>query len=178
MPPFSRSIFLVGMFLRDNIVHCCRIVRAGRRSCSVVPQTLVSRLAAGIDGPPAGARKSAGGGRGRSLDGTARDIAAEPDPAGAEPDPRSNVCCSSRASRRGSPRSSGRYGAVAALGAALEDYRIFDETLVNLIKPANAPAGSPKCSNPLRLWPSKRVEIVIKRLMALLEPVSILVIGA
>jgi general secretion pathway protein F len=65
----------------------------------------------------------------------------------------------------------------SGLGAALADYRIFDESLVNLI---NVGERSGRLADMLRSaahLAEQKGRDRIKRLMAMLEPVSILVIG-
>jgi general secretion pathway protein F len=65
----------------------------------------------------------------------------------------------------------------SALAAALEDYRIFDETLINLIKVGERSGRLADMLKSAALLAEQNGRDRIKRLMALLEPASILVIG-
>ena len=65
----------------------------------------------------------------------------------------------------------------SALGAALEDYRIFDETLVNLIRVGERSGRLADMLRSAATLAEQKGRDRIKRLMALLEPVSILAIG-
>ena len=63
------------------------------------------------------------------------------------------------------------------LAAALEDYRIFDEILVNLIRVGERSGRLAEMLRSAATFAEQKGRDRIKRLMALLEPVSILVIG-
>ena len=133
MPPFSRGIFLVGMFLRDNIVSVAGLgvvliaalvllfrrpsVRARLRELAVRLPVLGNMLV------------EAEAGRWTAMLATllrnrvplvqSLSLARE------------SLC--SKASRRSSRRSRRAVRGGSGLGAALADYRVFDESLVNLI---------------------------------------------
>ena len=64
-----------------------------------------------------------------------------------------------------------------ALGSALEDYRIFDEALVNLVKVGERSGRLAEMLQSAAALAEQKGRDRIKRLMALLEPLSILVIG-
>jgi general secretion pathway protein F len=65
----------------------------------------------------------------------------------------------------------------SALAAALEDYRIFDETLVNLISVGERSGRLADMLKSAAILAEQKGRDRIKRLMTLLEPASILVIG-
>jgi general secretion pathway protein F len=65
----------------------------------------------------------------------------------------------------------------SALGAALEDYDIFDETLVNLIRVGERSGRLAEMLQSAATLAEQKGRDRIKRLMALLEPAAILVIG-
>ena len=64
-----------------------------------------------------------------------------------------------------------------ALGTALEDYRIFDEALVNLVRVGERSGRLAEMLQSAAALAEQKGRDRIKRLMALLEPASILVIG-
>jgi general secretion pathway protein F len=66
----------------------------------------------------------------------------------------------------------------SSLGAALEDYRTFDETLINLIRVGERSGRLAEMLRSAATLSEQKGRDRIKRMMALLEPVSILVIGA
>jgi general secretion pathway protein F len=66
----------------------------------------------------------------------------------------------------------------SALGAALEDYGIFDETLVNLIRVGERSGRLAEMLKSAAALAEQKGRDRIKRVMALLEPAAILVIGA
>jgi general secretion pathway protein F len=66
----------------------------------------------------------------------------------------------------------------SALGTALEDYGMFDDTLVNLIRVGERSGRLPEMLKSAAALAEEKGRDRIKRVMALLEPVAILVIGA
>jgi general secretion pathway protein F len=177
MPPFSRGIFLAGMFLRDNIVSVAGLgvvliaalallfrrpaVRARLRELAVRLPVLGNMLV------------EAEAGRWTAMLATllhnrvplVQSLSLARDSLLIESF-KARLTQVERAVRGGS-----------GLGAALADYRIFDESLVNLI---NVGERSGRLADMLRSaahLAEQKGRDRIKRLMALLEPVSILVIG-
>jgi general secretion pathway protein F len=177
MPPFSRGIFLVGLFLRDNIVSVAGLalglvvalvllfrrpsVRARFRELAVRLPVLGHMLV------------EAEAGRWTSMLATllqnrvplVQSLSLARDSLLLESF-KAQLAQVERAVRGGS-----------GLGAALADYRIFDESLVNLI---NVGERSGRLADMLKSAANlaeQKGRDRIKRLMALLEPVSILVIG-
>jgi general secretion pathway protein F len=177
MPPFSRGIFLVGMFLRDNIVPVVGLgfvlvaalvlllrrpsVRARLRELAVRLPVLGNMLV------------EAEAGRWTAMLATllrnrvplVQSLSLARDSLLLESF-KAQLAQVERAVRGGS-----------GLGAALADYRIFDESLVNLI---NVGERSGRLADMLKSaahLAEQKGRDRIKRLMALLEPVSILVIG-
>ena len=177
MPPFSRGIFLVGLFLRDNIVSVAGLalglvvalvllfrrpsVRARFRELAVRLPVLGNMLV------------EAEAGRWTSMLATllqnrvplVQSLSLARDSLLLESF-KAQLAQVERAVRGGS-----------GLGAALADYRIFDESLVNLI---NVGERSGRLADMLKSAANlaeQKGRDRIKRLMALLEPVSILVIG-
>lgn len=65
----------------------------------------------------------------------------------------------------------------SALGTALEDYGIFDETLVNLIRVGERSGRLAEMLKSAAAFAEQKGRDRIKRVMALLEPAAILVIG-
>ena len=65
----------------------------------------------------------------------------------------------------------------SALAAALEDYRVFDETLVNLIRVGERSGRLAEMLRSAAMLAEQKGRDRIKRLMALLEPAAIVVIG-
>lgn len=177
MPPFSRGIFLAGLFLRDNIVSVAGLglvliaalvllfrrplVRARLRELAVRLPVLGSLLVEAEAGRWTGMLATLLQNRVplvQSLSLARDSLLLESFKA--------QLAQVERAVRGGS-----------GLGAALADYRIFDESLVNLI---NVGERSGRLADMLRSAASlaeQKGRDRIKRLMALLEPVSILVIG-
>ncbi len=177
MPPFSRGIFLVGLFLRDNIVSVAGLalvlvvalvllfrrpsVRARLRELAVRLPVLGHMLV------------EAEAGRWTAMLATllqnrvplVQSLSLARDSLLLESF-KAQLAQVERAVRGGS-----------GLGAALADYRIFDESLVNLI---NVGERSGRLADMLKSAANlaeQKGRDRIKRLMALLEPVSILVIG-
>jgi general secretion pathway protein F len=177
MPPFSRGIFLAGMFLRDNIVSVAGLgvvliaalallfrrpsVRARLRELAVRLPVLGNMLV------------EAEAGRWTSMLATllqnrvplvqSLSLARE------------SLLLESFKAQLAQVERAVRGG--SGLGAALADYRIFDESLVNLI---NVGERSGRLADMLRSaahLAEQKGRDRIKRLMAMLEPVSILVIG-
>lgn len=64
-----------------------------------------------------------------------------------------------------------------ALAAALEDYGIFDEILVNLVRVGERSGRLAEMLRSAAAFAEQKGRDRIKRVMALLEPVAILVIG-
>jgi general secretion pathway protein F len=177
MPPFSRGIFLVGLFLRDNIVSVAGLalvlvaalvllfrrpsVRARLRELAVRLPVLGHMLV------------EAEAGRWTAMLATllqnrvplVQSLSLARDSLLLESF-KAQLAQVERAVRGGS-----------GLGAALADYGIFDESLVNLI---NVGERSGRLADMLKSAANlaeQKGRDRIKRLMALLEPVSILVIG-
>jgi general secretion pathway protein F len=177
MPPFSRGIFLVGLFLRDNIVSVAGLalvlvaalvllfrrplVRARLRELAVRLPVLGHMLV------------EAEAGRWTAMLATllqnrvplVQSLSLARDSLLLESF-KAQLAQVERAVRGGS-----------GLGAALADYQIFDESLVNLI---NVGERSGRLADMLKSAANlaeQKGRDRIKRLMALLEPVSILVIG-
>lgn len=177
MPPFSRGIFLAGMFLRDNIVSVAGLgvvliaalvllfrrpsVRARLRELAVRLPVLGIMLVEAEAGRWTGMLATLLQNRVplvQSLSLARESLVLESFKA--------QLTQVERAVRGGS-----------GLGAALADYRIFDESLVNLI---NVGERSGRLADMLKSaahLAEQKGRDRIKRLMALLEPVSILVIG-
>jgi general secretion pathway protein F len=65
----------------------------------------------------------------------------------------------------------------SALGTALEDYGIFDETLVNLIRVGERSGRLAEMLKSAAAFAEQKGRDRIKRVMALLEPAAIVVIG-
>ncbi len=65
----------------------------------------------------------------------------------------------------------------SALAAALEDYRLFDETIVNLTRVGERSGRLADMLGSAAALAEQRGRDRIKRVMALLEPAAILVIG-
>ncbi len=65
----------------------------------------------------------------------------------------------------------------SALGAALEDYAIFDETLVNLVRVGERSGRLADMLKSAASLAEQRGRDRIKRAMAFLEPATIIVIG-
>ncbi len=177
MPPFSRGIFLAGMFLRDNIVSVAGLglvliavlallfrrpsVRARLRELAVRLPVLGNMLVEGEAGRWTAMLATLLQNRVplvQSLSLARELLLLESFKA--------QLAQVERAVRGGS-----------SLGAALADYGIFDESLVNLI---NVGERSGRLADMLKSaahLAEQKGRDRIKRLMALLEPVSILVIG-
>ena len=177
MPPFSRGIFLVGMFLRDNIVPVVGLgfvlvaalvlllrrpsVRARLRELSVRLPVLGNMLV------------EAEAGRWTAMLATllrnrvplVQSLSLARDSLLLESF-KAQLAQVERAVRGGS-----------GLGAALADYRIFDESLVNLINVGERSGRLADMLKSAAQLAEQKGRDRIKRLMALLEPVSILVIG-
>jgi general secretion pathway protein F len=177
MPPFSRGIFLVGMFLRDNIVPVVGLgfvlvaalvlllrrpsVRARLRELAVRLPVLGNMLV------------EAEAGRWTAMLATllrnrvplVQSLSLARDSLLLESF-KAQLAQVERAVRGGS-----------GLGAALADYRIFDESLVNLINVGERSGRLPDMLKSAAQLAEQKGRDRIKRLMALLEPVSILVIG-
>ncbi len=177
MPPFSRGIFVVGMFLRENIVSVAGLgvvliaalvlllrrpsVRARLRELAVRLPVLGNMLVEAEAGRWTGMLATLLQNRVplvQSLSLARESLLLESFKA--------QLTQVERAVRGGN-----------GLGAALADYRIFDESLVNLI---NVGERSGRLADMLKSaahLAEQKGRDRIKRLMALLEPVSILVIG-
>jgi general secretion pathway protein F len=177
MPPFSRGIFLAGMFLRDNIVSVAGLgvlliaalvlllrrpaVRARLRELAVRLPVLGNMLVEAEAGRWTAMLATLLQNRVplvQSLSLARESLLLESFKA--------QLAQVERAVRGGS-----------GLGAALADYGIFDESLVNLI---NVGERSGRLADMLKSaahLAEQKGRDRIKRLMALLEPVSILVIG-
>jgi general secretion pathway protein F len=177
MPPFSRGIFLVGMFLRDNIVPVVGLgfvlvaalvlllrrpsVRARLRELAVRLPVLGNMLV------------EAEAGRWTAMLATllrnrvplVQSLSLARDSLLLESF-KAQLAQVERAVRGGS-----------GLGAALADYRIFDESLVNLINVGERSGRLADMLKSAAQLAEQKGRDRIKRLMALLEPVSILVIG-
>jgi len=177
MPPFSRGIFLVGMFLRDNIVPVVGLgfvlvaalvlllrrpsVRARLRELTVRLPVLGNMLV------------EAEAGRWTAMLATllrnrvplVQSLSLARDSLLLESF-KAQLAQVERAVRGGS-----------GLGAALADYRIFDESLVNLINVGERSGRLADMLKSAAQLAEQKGRDRIKRLMALLEPVSILVIG-
>jgi general secretion pathway protein F len=177
MPPFSRGIFLVGMFLRDNIVPVVGLgfvlvaalvlllrrpsVRARLRELAVRLPVLGNMLV------------EAEAGRWTAMLATllrnrvplVQSLSLARDSLLLESF-KAQLAQVERAVRGGS-----------GLGAALADYRIFDESLVNLINVGERSGRLGDMLKSAAQLAEQKGRDRIKRLMALLEPVSILVIG-
>jgi general secretion pathway protein F len=177
MPPFSRGIFLVGMFLRDNIVPVVGLgfvlvaalvlllrkpsVRARLRELAVRLPVLGNMLV------------EAEAGRWTAMLATllrnrvplVQSLSLARDALLLESF-KAQLSQVERAVRGGS-----------GLGAALADYRIFDESLVNLINVGERSGRLADMLKSAAQLAEQKGRDRIKRLMALLEPVSILVIG-
>jgi general secretion pathway protein F len=177
MPPFSRGIFLVGMFLRDNIVPVVGLgfvlvaalvlllrrpsVRARLRELAVRLPVLGNMLV------------EAEAGRWTAMLATllrnrvplVQSLSLAHDSLLLESF-KAQLAQVERAVRGGS-----------GLGAALADYRIFDESLVNLINVGERSGRLADMLKSAAQLAEQKGRDRIKRLMALLEPVSILVIG-
>ena len=177
MPPFSRGIFLVGMFLRDNVVPAVGLgfvlvaalvlllrrpsVRARLRELTVRLPVLGNMLV------------EAEAGRWTAMLATllrnrvplVQSLSLARDSLLLESF-KAQLAQVERAVRGGS-----------GLGAALADYRIFDESLVNLINVGERSGRLADMLKSAAQLAEQKGRDRIKRLMALLEPVSILVIG-
>ncbi len=177
LPAFSRSIFLVGMFMRDNILTVAGLLtllivglamlfrrswfRAWLREFAVRLPVLGNLLV------------EAEAGRWTAMLATllqnriplAQSLTLA----------RNSLLLESFKARLAQVERAVRGG--SALGAALEDYRIFDETLVNLIKVGERSGRLADMLKSAASLAEQKGRDRIKRLMALLEPASILVIG-
>jgi general secretion pathway protein F len=177
MPPFSRGIFLLGMFLHDNIASVAGLGLVLIAVCVLVfrrPSVRARLRELAVRVPVLGHMLvEAEAGRWTAMLATllqnrvplVQSLSLARDSLLLESF-KAQLTQVERAVRGGS-----------GLGAALADYRIFDESLVNLI---NVGERSGRLADMLRSaaqLAEQKGRDRIKRLMAMLEPVSILVIG-
>jgi len=177
LPPFSRAIFRIGMFLHDNLISvapllvllaailvvvlCRPAVRGRLRELAVRLPGLGTMLA------------EAEAGRWTAMLATllqnrvplVQSLSLARDSLLLERF-KAQLAQVERAVRGGS-----------GLGAALADYRLFDDSLINLINVGERSGRLAEMLKSAAHLAEQKGRDRIKRLMALLEPVSILVIG-
>jgi general secretion pathway protein F len=177
LPAFSRSIFFLGLFMRDNIVLVAGLLALLIASFVMLlrrPSFRTRLRELGIRLPVLGnLLVEAEAGRWTAMLATllqnrvplVQSLALARDSLLLESF-KAQLTQVERAVRGGS-----------ALGAALADYRIFDETLVNLVKVGERSGRLADMLKSAATLAEQKGRDRIKRLMALLEPASILVIG-
>jgi general secretion pathway protein F len=178
LPAFSRSIFLLGLFMRDNIVPVAGLLALLIAGIVILVRrpSFRSRLREfGVRLPVVGnLLVEAEAGRWTAMLATllqnriplVQSLALARDSLHLESF-KARLTQVERAVRGGS-----------ALGTALADYRIFDETLVNLVSVGERSGRLAEMLRSAATLAEQKGRDRIKRLMALLEPASIVVIGA
>jgi general secretion pathway protein F len=177
LPAFSRSVFLTGLFMRDNIVTVTALVALLISGLVVLlrrPSFRAGLRELGTHVPVLGVMLvEAEAGRWTAMLSTllqnriplVQSLALA----------RDSLLLESFKAQLGQVERAVRGG--SGLGAALADYRLFDESLVNLIRVGERSGRLADMLKSAASLAEQKGRDRIKRLMALLEPASILFIG-
>jgi general secretion pathway protein F len=177
LPPFSRGVFVAGMFLREHMVLVAAVLVVALVTLVVLLRQPLIRARArelAVRLPVIGKMfAEAEAGRWTAMLATllqnrvplVQSLALA----------RDSLLLESFKAKLGQIERAVRGG--SALGAALADYRIFDDSLVNLVKVGERSGRLAEMLKSAANLAEQKGRDRIKRLMALLEPVSILVIG-